>query len=197
MLVSSRQQPSETAFLTSLSARSTALHTEFVVRWSLVSEFGRNGCCGPAGQSGKVRETPKYQRDFKEILNWTILNMKAFEKACDAGARTVQGNGIATLVLMQLQCAWIVFSHKVACIARMGSILQHIKSYQHPHPAASSLQVKLHHRSSQLNPELWEMYIIAALTKSKEVCCFFAVMYFLTFPHINLRSRVAMGQTVG
>lgn len=28
-----------------------------------------------------------------EILNWTILNMKAFEKACDAGARTVQGNG--------------------------------------------------------------------------------------------------------
>jgi hypothetical protein len=123
--------------------------------------------------------------------------MKAFEKACDAGARTVQGNGIATLVLMQLQCAWIVFSHKVACIARMGSILQHIKSYQHPHPAASSLQVKLHHRSSQLNPELWEMYIIAALTKSKEVCCFFAVMYFLTFPHINLRSRVAMGQTVG
>ena len=53
---------------------------------------------------------------------------------------------------------------------------------------ASSLQVKLHHRSSQLNPELWETYIIAALTKSKEVCCFFAVMYFLTFPHINLHS---------
>lgn len=45
--------------------------------------------------------------------------MKAFEKACDAGARTVQGNGIATLVLMQLQCAPTLLAYVILIIYKI------------------------------------------------------------------------------
>ena len=116
-----------------------------MVRWSLVSEFGR-GKLRTSWTVGKGTGNSKNTNGILEIHNCTILNMQAFEKACDAGARTVQGNGVATLVLMQLQCAWIVLIHTVACIASMGStlqILQHITLHQHIQLAGQASPPKL------------------------------------------------------
>ena len=49
-----------------------------------------------------------------------------------------------------------------------------------------SSQTKLPNNWSFQNPELWVMYIKAALTKSKEICCLLAVMYFCTLRKTGL-----------